>query len=269
MVRAPRKSNAADAREGDRLFVGSVARCFRVLEVLASADRPLPLSEIVRRVAFDKSAVQRTTHTLRVLGYLRQQEETRAYSLSSKMLGFTSAVLAQDRVREVAIPLLEALNRDCGETVNLTRLEDTEVVFVARFPSIHAVSVDLRIGSRLPAWCTSPGRAMLSRLPEDEALDILRRSVRKARTPHTVTDLAALARILGETRKRGYAVNDQETFVGDVSVAAALVDPSGRVAGAINIAVPSPRWTITELQRKLAPSLVRTAAEISRSLGTL
>ena len=56
MVRAPRKSNAADAREGDRLFVGSVARCFRVLEVLASADRPLPLSEIVRRVAFDKSA---------------------------------------------------------------------------------------------------------------------------------------------------------------------------------------------------------------------
>ena len=64
-------------------------------------------------------------------------------------------------------------------------------------------------------------------------------------------------------------MNDQETFVGDVSVAAALVDPSGRVAGAINIAVPSPRWTITELQRKLAPSLVRTAAEISRSLGTL
>ncbi len=269
MARSRGKVPEADAPEGDRLFIGSVARCFRVLEALSAADRPLALTELVRRVDLDKSAVQRTTHTLRVLGYLRQHPETRAWSLSSKMLAFTDSVLAQDRMREVALPLLGALNRECGETVNLTRLEDTEVVFIARFPSIHAVSVDLRVGSRLPAWCTSPGRAMLARMPEAEARSVLERSPREALTPHTVTDLTKLLAILAETRKRGYAVNNQETFVGDVSIAAALVDQSGQVAGAINVAVPSPRWSLAELQRKLAPSLARTAAEVSRSLGVL
>jgi DNA-binding IclR family transcriptional regulator len=244
-----------------------MAKCFRVLEVLSIAEGPLALSDIVRRVGMDKSAVQRVTHTLRVLGYLRQLPDTRAYAISSKMLAFTHAVLAHDRVRAVAMPLLEELNRRCGETVNLTRLEDTEVVFIARFPSVHPVSVDLHVGSRLPAYCTSPGRAMLARLPEDAARAILQRSALRLLTTHTVTELPRLLSILEQTRKRGYAVNNQETFVGDISIAAAIVDQAGRVAGAINIAAPSPRYSLTALERALANDLMRTAGEVSRSLG--
>jgi len=118
------KKPAADRSGADRLLVGSVAKCFRILEVMSGADRPLTLTDIARRVELGKSAVQRLTHTLRVLGYLRQHPETRAYSLSAKLLGFTHSVLAQDRVRAVALPLLDELNRQCGETVNLTRLEE-------------------------------------------------------------------------------------------------------------------------------------------------
>lgn len=270
-MKRPRNSAAASAPPGadNRLFIGSVAKCFRILEILNASDRALTLTEIARRVDFDKSSVQRTTHTLRVLGYLRQHPETRAYALSSKMLEFTHTVQAQDRVRSVARPMLEDLNRECGETVNLTRLEGFDVVYVARYPSVHAVSVDLHIGSRLPAFCTSPGRAMLARMPEDEAWWILEHSDRKPMTEHTVTDLSRLKVILAETRKRGYAVNNQETHVGDVSIAAAVVDQAGKVAGAINIAVPSPRWSLAELQRKLSPKLVRTAVEVSRNLGVL
>lgn len=259
----------ATSLPGGRLFIASVAKCFRILELLNERDRPLTFTEIAREVDFDRSAVQRATHTLRVLGYLTQHPSTRAYSLSSKMLDFTHTVLAQDRVRTVAHPLLEALNRESGETVNLTRLEGCEVVFIARFPSAHAVSVDLHIGSRLPAFCTSPGRAMLSRLPETDALQILERCERKAMTEHTVTSLVRLREILAEARRRGYAVNNQESHIGDVSIAAAIVDQAGKVVGAINMAAPSPRWSITELQRRFAPSLLQAANEISRNLGTL
>lgn len=269
MQRSAAEDRLAQAAGPDRLLIGSVAKCFRVLEALSAADRPLTLTDIARRVHIGKSAVQRITHTLRVLGYLRLHPDTRAYALSSKLLAFTHTVLAQDRVRMAALPLLEELNRQCGETVNLTRLEDTEAVYIARFPSVHPVSVDLHVGSRLPAYCTSPGRAMLARMPAREARNVLERSNRVRMTAHTITDLPHLLAILDETRKRGYAVNNQEAFVGDISIAAAVVDQAGRLAGAINIAVPSPRWSLADLERKLARNLVGTAAEISKSLGVL
>ena len=270
-VSRPTMRTLRDDREpaDDRLFIGSVAKCFRVLELLNESRAPLGLVDIARRSGLGKSAVQRATHTLRVLGYLRQHPDTRAYTLSSKMLEFTHTVLAQDRVRSAALPALEALNRHCRETVNLSRLEGDEVVIVARFPSMHAVSVDLHIGSRMPAFCTSPGRAMLSRMPPEEARRILEASDRSARTVSTETSLRRLIEILEQTRQRGYAVNDQETWVGDVSLAAAIVDGAGRVAGAVNIAAPSPRWTLAKLQREFRTELMRTASEISRAIGVL
>lgn len=264
--RTPRDTRKPD---DDRLFVGSVAKCFRVLELLNESTAPMGLVDIARGSGLGKSAAQRATHTLRVLGYLRQHPETRSYALSSKMLEFTHTVLAQDRVRSVALPALEALNRHCRETVNLSRLEGDEVVIVARFPSMHAVSVDLHIGSRMPAFCTSPGRAMLSRMAPQEARRILETCDRSARTGSTETSLRRLTEILEETRKRGYAINDQETYVGDLSIAAAIVDGAGRVAGAVNIAAPSPRWTIAKLQREFRGELMRTASEISRAIGVV
>ena len=253
----------------DRLFIGSVAKSFRVLELLNEAQGPLTLVELARRSGMGKSAAQRATHTLRVLGYLSQHPETRAYALSSKMLEFTHTVLAQDRVRAIALPLLESLNHVCGETVNLTRLEGNEVVFVARFPSRHTVSVDLHIGSRLPAFCTAPGRAMLSRLPEEEAKQVIDRSDRRPMTEFTVTDPRRLWTLVLEARKRGYALNNQESHIGDVAIGAALVDRGGRVVGAVNIAAPSPRLSISRLQQRFGADLMRTAAEISRNLGIL
>jgi IclR family pca regulon transcriptional regulator len=270
-LNAPAEPDAKGNRHdcGDRLFIGSVAKCFAVLELLNEADRPLSLAEIARRSNFGKSAAQRATHTLRVLGYLRQHPDTRAYALSSKMLEFTHTVLAQDRVRSLALPLLEALNRICGETVNLSRLEGSEVVIIARFPSLHAVSVDLHIGSRLPAFCTAPGRAILSMMPEKEARLVIEHSKRKALTEFTETDPVRLWTIVKDARKRGYAMNNQESHLGDVSIAAALVDQAGRAVGAINIAAPSPRLSIAQLQHKFRAELLRTARDISRQLGVL
>ena len=85
----------------------------------------------------------------------------------------------------------------------------------------------------------------------------------------SVTDLPGLKRVLAEVRRLGYALNDQETFLGDISVAAALVDRGGSVVGAINIAVPSPRWKLDDVRRKLAPRVVATARDIGAELGVL
>jgi hypothetical protein len=101
-------------------------------------------------------------------------------------------------------------------------LEGDEIVYVARFPSLHAVSVDLHVGSRLPAFCTAAGRAILSQMEPAEALARLKGVKRSSMTARTVTDIAGLSSALDAARKLGYALNNQEAFVGDVSVAAPL-----------------------------------------------
>ncbi len=255
----------------DRLFVGSIGKCFRVLETLGAHGAPMTLTALAAAAGLDRSATQRITHTLGVLGYLRQHPESRAWSLGTRLIEFGHAVLSTDGLREVALPHLDALNRRCGETVNLMELEGHEIVYVARFPSRHAVSVDLHVGSRLPAFCTAAGRAILARLREDEVRAVLSAAPRTPMTERTVTALPALSKLLSKARADGYSVNDQEAFAGDLSVAAAILDRADRPIGAINIAVPTPRWHRRALERELAPLVVATARAIaldaSRSRG--
>ena len=255
------------ATEGDSpLFMGSLAKCFQVLEALNSAGRAVGRTELAQLAGLDRSGVQRITHTLRVLGYLRQDPASKAFRLSGRMLEFGHTVLATNEVRERAQPHLEALNRRTSETVNLMELEGAEIVYVSRFPSLHAVSVDLHVGSRLPAFCTAAGRAILSRIDPAEALARLKAARRTGMTRFTVTDLAGLRQALQTARAQGYALNNQQAFVGDISVAAPLLDRLGRPLGAVNIAVPSPRWQLDDVLLRLVPQLLKTAAAINKEL---
>lgn len=264
-----RRTRKATVAHDSPLFMASVAKCFQVLEALNAAGRAVALTELAALAQLDRSAVQRVTHTLHALGYLRQHPLTRAYTLSGRMLEFGHTVLATHRLREKASPHLEALNRKTGETVNLTEMEGTEIVYVVRFPSLHAVSVDLHVGSRLPAYCSAAGRAILSKLDEAEAMAMLAAIKRTPMTKRTVTDLPGLRAALARARELGYALNDQEVFVGDISIAAALTNRAGEPVGAVNIAVPSPRWALAEVLRRLVPQLLKTVREINRELAEL
>ncbi|HVR52846.1 MAG TPA: IclR family transcriptional regulator [Pseudorhodoferax sp.] len=267
--RAPVRS-ARPAEGGDSpLFVGSIAKCFQVLEALNTAGRGVGLTELAQLARLDRSATQRITHTLRVLGYLRQDPATRAFLLTGRMLEFGHTVLTTDRLRACAQPHLEALNRRLGETVNLTELQDLEIVYMLRYPSHHAVSVDLHVGSRLPAYCSAGGRAILAAMDEAQALAILKASRRTAMTPQTVTDLPGLLDKLEDARVLGYALNNQESFVGDISVAAPLLNHEGAPVGAVNVAVPWPRWQLDEVLARLVPPLLRTAAAIQKDMRAL
>jgi DNA-binding IclR family transcriptional regulator len=251
------------------LYMSSLAKCFQVLEALNTAGRAVGLTELAQLAGLDRSGVQRITHTLRVLGYLRQDPASKAFRLSGRMLEFGHTVLATNVVRGRAQPHLEALNKRTGETVNLMELEGDEIVYVSRFPSLHAVSVDLHVGSRLPAFCTAAGRAILSHMDPAEAIARLKGARRVAMTKLTITDLQGLRKALQVARELGYALNDQEAFVGDISVAAPLLDPSDRPLAAVNIAVPSPRWQLEEVLARLVPALLKTTAAIGRDLRSV
>jgi PcaR/PcaU/PobR family beta-ketoadipate pathway transcriptional regulator len=256
-----------DSDSRGRLFVRSLAKGLLVLRVFDEAHRTMSLGEIAAASGLDKSAAQRSVHTLAALGYLRQDPRSRHYGLAPKVLELGFAYLRADELVGRATPHLMAANRRSEETVNLTEPDGTEMVYVARVPSRHAVSVDVVLGTRLPMYCTAPGRAILAFLPEEEAQDVLARSRRVALTPHTVTEPGAILGRLARARAEGFALADQEVYVGDISVAAPVFDFSGRPVAAVNIAVPAARWSVTACLARLAPEVVATARAISREQG--
>ena len=250
-----------------RLFVGGLAKGLSLLSAIAKAGRPVSIPEAAALTGFDRSTAQRMLHTLRALGFLRQEEASRRYVLAARVLDLAHGFLQADMLRRVALPFLEDLARRCEETVNLTELDGGDVVYVARFPSRHVVSVDLAIGTRLPAWCTAPGRAILSRLPAERTDRLVPPDPLQRPTPRTARRRRDVLARIARAARDGFAVNDQETFVGDVSVAAPVLDKAGQPLGAVNVAVPFPRWTPARALGDLAPLVVETARLVSRECG--
>lgn len=107
---------------------------------------------------------------------------------------------------------------------------------------------------------------ILAQLPEAQAEAILA-GPREAMTERTVTDLDALRRMMAQWRADGYVINDQEAFIGDISLAAPVYNGKREPMGAVNIAVPVPRWDADGVRRELVGPLLRCAQAITRDLA--
>jgi PcaR/PcaU/PobR family beta-ketoadipate pathway transcriptional regulator len=249
------------------LFVGSLEKGLRVFQAFDDTHRSLRLTEIAAATGLDKSAAQRFTHTLHELGYLKKDAKTKHYRLAPKVLELGFTYLRTDSLVERATPYLLEANKRAEETVNLTELDGTEVVYVARVPGRHQITVDVVLGTWLPAYCLAPGRAMLAYLPEETARDVIERSDRAAYTDKTVTDTAALMTILARVRRNGFAISVEEYSPGEISIAAPVFDFGRQPIAAVNVAVPTSRWTVQAVEKKLAPLVIETAQAISNSEG--
>lgn len=258
---------SSEGTVGDGLFIASLAKGIRVLECFDRNKRSLSLSEIAVASGIGKSAAQRAVYTLHALGYLRRDDHGRSYRLAPKVMALSRAYVASSDLVEAALPFIRQCNDSTGETVNLTELDGTDVVYLARAPGRHIVTIEISVGSRLPAYCVGPGLAMLAFSDPDKAKDILDRSDIRAHTANTVTDRAALSRWLDRIRIDGYVIADQLMFEGEHSIAAPVIGPDGKAIAAVNISTPASRSTLHDLQTKLVPAVIETARQISMKMG--
>lgn len=235
----------------------------RVLRVFDGAQGHLSLSEISALTGLDISATQRFTHTLTVLDFLRRDEKTKKYELSPQLLDFAHHYIASNAMLTRALPYLQQLGHETEEATNLTVIDGIDVVFVLRIVSRNVLHTNFVVGTRMPAYCTAPGLAILARLPQGEAEDILGRSNLVRHTPHTVTDVRAIKRRLALIRERGYAHTAEEYVLGDISTAAAITDSSGRAVSAVSVAVSKSRWADAGHERRYADLVISTASAIA------
>ena len=248
------------------LFVNSVDKAFRVLSAFQANRRRLSLSQIATFAELDMSAAQRFTYTLLHLDLLRKDPDTKVYELSPRMLDFGYQYIAANEFVSRATPFLQQLSMETEEAVNITTLDGPEIVFLQRIVSRHVLTPEVIVGSRLPAYCTSSGLAMLSVLPEPRARAILEASDLVKHTQFTVTNVAKIMERLKKFRDVGYAHTENELYLGDIATAVPVTASDGSLVGAINAAVARPRWKGAEDEARLSSLLISAARAISSRL---
>jgi len=142
-------------------------------------------------------------------------------------------------------------------------LSGSDIQYTARVATGRIMSVNITVGTRLPAYATSMGRVMLADLPEEDR----ETGPLRALTSHTVTDPVTLARVLDEVRARGYALVDEELEEGLRSIAVPVRDRTGRVVAALNVALHASRRSVRECEQLLLPGLRAAADRIEGDLG--
>lgn len=259
------RSTREASGERSSLFVGSAEKTFRVLHAFDGPNRQMTLADLAKASSLDRSAAQRIVHTLEALGYLARVPETRDYRLTTKVLQFSYNYIRANELIDKASPYLLDISRHLGETTNLHEIDGNEIVFVARFPGRHLFNVDIALGARLPALYTASGIAILSRLPEKQLKAVMARTPLERMTPYTETDQKKLLERVHQASRRGYSVIENETVLGDIAVAAPITDHDGTAVAAVNISVPTTRWTIERVEAELVKHVQVAATSISKS----
>jgi len=263
MKRSPRSPRPPRAR--DPLFNNSVQKALAILESFGGERRARSLAELAAAVGITISSAQRCTHTLVRLGFLRRDVRARRWVLTPRALTLGHAYLAGHTLLEQATTHLIDLNQASGESVSMTEPDGTDMVFIARFPSLKRFYIHTPVGRRLPIYCTASGRAYLAGLPDADAQRLLRASELRELTPHTLTDPRQIWKRIEGAREAGYAWSDQECYRGDLTIAAAILGEDDRPLACVGISAPTSRWTLPDLRSKLSPVLLQTARAASRA----
>ncbi|MFV3332457.1 IclR family transcriptional regulator [Pseudomonas sp. NY15437] len=251
------------------LFNQSLEKGLAVLRAFNARNRTMNLAEVAEAADITKSSAQRMIHTLEALGYVSKHPQTKRFQLTPQVMEIGYNYLAADTLVDVANPFLAELAQTTGETTNLTEPVRTDMLYVARFVGPKFIPIHLPIGSRIPMYCTASGRAFLSALGDDEVLTLLQDSDLSSHTQYTRTSLEEILAEIAEIRRKGYAINSEELFLGDMAVAAPVRNSQGRPVASVHVVAPTSRWTREDAERRLAPAAIECARAISTSIRTL
>lgn len=267
----PGKSNKPTARTtgiDPKSTVQSLAKGFRVLQAFTAEEPELKLAEVARRAGLDNGTAYRLLETLVLLGYLERFPETKQYRLTLKPLELGFAAIARMDLRTIAQPELRTLVGTVREAASVGILDRDEVVYIERYQEGQVrLGVDIRVGSRIPAYCTAIGHSILAFLPRAETRRILGLSRRVRVNEHTPVTLEEIEEQLAEVRAVGYAISDSTYIAGLRVLAAPIIGADGCAIAALSVAAPSPRMPLKEFVELTAGPVTAAAAKIAHALS--
>ena len=245
--------------------VQALDRGLALLEIIAQADG-LSLTSIAQRAGIPPSTAHRILATLKAAGFVQCDEARGGYLIGVKAFKIGSAFLRNRKLVDVGRGVMRDLMAASGETTNLGIENDGSVVFVSQLESHHPIRAFHRPGARGPLHASSLGKAILAWLPEAEVTRLLHRVGLPKLTDHTMVDPQALLADLALTRRRGWAIDDEERAEGLRCAGAPVFNEHAEVVGALSVSGPTIRMTDERLG-ELGPLAKRAAAELTDRIG--
>lgn len=253
-----------DTHAGDPDFMTSLQRGLQVIRAFSEHRHHLSIAQVSQTTGLSRAAVRRCLHTLNRLGYVGEGD--RRFFLRPLVLTLGHSYLSSTPLATLAQPYLDSVSDSLGESCSVAVLDGDDIVYICRSAETRIISINLLVGTRLPAYCTSMGQVLLAQLPP-EALDAyLGRVQLVARTPRTTITAAKLRKRLHTVREAGHALLDQELEVGLRSIAVPVRDARGAVIAAMNVSTHASRAALDDLQQRFLPVLAQAARGLSTVL---
>lgn len=249
-------------------FLKTLSRGLSVIKSFDKENSKMSLSEVARKNNMSRASARRFLLTLQNLGYIIKDKDQ--FSLSAKILELGHQYLNNLDFIEVILPLMREVSRDLGKACSAAVLDGHDIVYIARIPSQHQIlSVNLNVGSRLPAFCTSMGRVLLAKMSDSDLEYFLQQSELKAYTSKTITDPSKLLSVIRKANTEGYSFVDQELEESLRSLSIPVHNRNGNVVCAINVGMPVGQVESEEIISAYLPVLKQAAKKAELALAHL
>jgi len=249
-------------------LVPAVVRALDLLELFLDDTRSLSVPEMASRLGLPRSTTHELVQTLVFRGYMSPVEGSpNRFTLGLRALELGSAYLANIDLARECWDVARAVSAKCDETVQVALLDGNEVVYIAKADSTQRLRLVSEVGRRLPAHLTAGGKALLSRLSDEEVLARYQHAqTLPGMTSNSITSMDKLLAELRQARRRGVAFDDCESNTDVRCVAAPVCDLEGKPVVGVSISVPAVRADHRRLT-ELAELVLCGAADLSRRLG--
>lgn len=255
---------SAKPRLKRRDFVAALEKGLSVIEALGASGSKLTLSDVARGAGITRAAARRFLLTLTALGHA--EYDGQRFALTPRVLRLGYAYFSSASLPRLAQPVLERVGERTHEVASLAVLDGTEVLFLGRSTRRRIVSATTGVGTRMPAYCSAMGRALLAHWPESEIDAFLRSIPRDRLTPKTKTGMRELLDEIAKVREQSYAISDEELEIGLRSIAVPVADSRGQSVVAIAVSLQASHMTAAQMVRQILPTLRSARDELAAML---
>ncbi len=253
-----------DKGRDDEKQMSAVMRTISILEALSRVDG-INLENLSRKTELPKATLLRFLSTLISLGYV-YRDGADMYHLTLKMFSVGSRSLRHMDLINTAKPFAKKLCEELGETVHMGIQEGNSAVYVLKEESSYTLRMYSRVGKVIPLYCTAIGKIFLSAMNEQELEEYFRTNPLKPYTPKSIRTHHALVEELERTRKRGWAIDDEEHEENVFCIGAPVRDYTGNIIAAMSVSWPVFRFNQDSFQ-EIASRIIETTSELSKVLG--
>ena len=267
-AKLPERAKRSEPKHlSEKNFIAALARGLSVMRAFGNQPDRLTLAELSKIVELPRATVRRCLLTLSTLGYV--ESSGRYFRLSPQVLTLSQAYFSSSSLPRITQSSIEQISEVVHESCSVSVLTCDEVVYVARSARKRSASLHRDVGVNLPAYCTSMGRVLLANLSPEELRGYFSRVTLKKYNHKTITDEAALRKILDQVRKDDYCVIDSELEYDLRAIAVPVRNVAGDIVAAVNVSTENNRLTIKQLQTEVLPVMRQAVSRIRNSLISL